>query len=274
MLRLFTRDIIVTRKARMLCYTTIAITVLWGVGSVIGTAVSCGPSGFIRGERTTYCRTRLLQWRITAAFDIVTELLLVILPTLFVWPIRIKRHIKTQVAIAFGFRLPLVAIIAVHLHYVSKYSNTTNTSNAIISALVLQQCELLWSLTSATIPTLKKFMQTFNSGFGLEIDLDDSYGHRYSPDDDKTYILRSRQRGEGLVLPTDPGSDAQNRRETTMSNETTQPQKIRDHGEFLVTSETSSNSQSGYTSHSSRDMIIKREVGWRISFEDRNRQKP
>lgn len=253
----------------MLCHTTIAITVLWAVGSVVGTVVSCGPSDFIRGGRTTYCRTRLLQLRITAAFDIVTELLLVILPTLFVWPIRIKRHIKTQVAIAFGFRLPLVAIIAIHLHYVSKYSNATNTSHVIIPALVLQQCELLWSLISATIPTLKKFMQTFNSGFGMEIDLENPYGHRSSPDDDKTFFLGSHH-----VLPTDPGSNAQNREEITTSNKNTQPQKIRDHDEFLATSETSSRPQSDYSSHSSRDMIIEREVGWKISFEGRYRQKP
>ncbi|KAJ4986414.1 CFEM domain-containing protein [Stagonosporopsis vannaccii] len=273
MLRLFTRDIVVTRKARILCYTTIAITILWALGSIIGMALSCSPSDFVRDGGPNHCRTRLLQWWMTAAFDIVTELLLVILPTLFVWSIRMKRHIKTQVAIAFGFRLPLVAIAAVHLYYVSKYSNATNMSRSIIPALVLQQCELLWSLISATIPTLKKFMRTFNSGFGMEIDLDSPYGHRSGPDDDKTYILGSGQRSEGFILPINPNANAHKHQEVIASDETPRSQGNRYYHEVSEPNETSSRPQSGYTSHSSRDMIIKREVGWRISYEDQKRPK-
>jgi len=35
---------------------------------------------------------------------------------------------------------------------------------------VCQQIELSWSLISATIPSLKSFVKSFNSGFGLTID--------------------------------------------------------------------------------------------------------
>lgn len=273
MLRLFTRDIVVTRKVRFLCYATIAATVLWAIGSIAGTAVSCGPADFVRGGEINHCPTRLLQWRLTAIFDIITELLLVVLPILFVWPIRMKRHIKTQVAVAFSFRLPLIAIAALHLHYVSKYNDAANTSQAIVPALVLQQCELLWSLISATIPTLKKFMRTFSSGFGMEIDLDSPYGYRSGPHDDKTYILGSNQRAEGFILPINPDTNACKSQVIVSTTEDPQSQVNMFHEEVSEPRGSCSRPQSGYTSHSSsREMIIKREVEWQISYEDRERQ--
>jgi hypothetical protein len=104
--------------------------------------------------------------------------MLMLLPILFIWPVQMKRHIKFQVAIAFGFRLPAVGFAAAHLHYVSVYTKSSNIPMAIVPALLYQQCELFWSLLAATIPTLKAFMRSFNSGFGMEMSLD-GYGYGY-----------------------------------------------------------------------------------------------
>lgn len=271
MLRLFTSDIIVTRKARVLCYATIAIIFLWAIGSIVGTAISCPPSNYVRDVRASHNSTpRMIQWRLTAAFDVLTELLLVLLPIMFVWPINMRRRIKTQVAIAFGFRLPLIAIAVVHLHYVLEYSRANSNPRAIIPALVLQQCELLWSLISATIPTLKKFMQTFSSGFGMEIDLDTAYGHRSGPHNYKTYTLGSGQRSTGFTMPIDPDTNVRQPQRNISNTEV--PQSIQDSSSEESLGEPHTRPQSGYTSHSSQEMIIKREVGWRVSYEDRQQQ--
>ncbi|KAF2180848.1 hypothetical protein K469DRAFT_444611, partial [Zopfia rhizophila CBS 207.26] len=176
MLRLFTRDMKVTYKSWILCNGTVALAIAWGIGSIVATTMACSPSGFIRGSTEGRCINPLTRWRIIAAFDIFIELLLFILPVIFVWPIQMKRYIKIQVIVAFGFRLPVIGFAAAHLHYVSIYANSSNIPQAMISALVYQQFELFWSLLAATIPTLKAFMRSFNSGFGMEIDLD-GYGY-------------------------------------------------------------------------------------------------
>lgn len=266
MLRLFTRDIVVTRRSRLLCHATIVITILWTIGSLTFTAISCNPSDFVLDTPEGHCDTRLGKWRLMTAFDILIEVLLVTLPILFVWHIQMKRYIKLQVAIAFGFRLPLIAIAAVHLHYVSRYNNGTNTSQAIIPALVSQQCELLWSLLSATIPTLKAFMRTFNSGFGMEIDLDSPYGHRSEPQDSKTYILGSAPDEHTTTTHRIIAGENQISRQRDDS-ETAKAYGLDD--EMASPSEFRTRPQSSFTSHSSREMIIKREVGWRVSYEGR-----
>jgi hypothetical protein len=45
------------------------------------------------------------------AFDIVTEVVLGILPALIVWPVQMSHQRKVQVMMAFAFRLPYVIII-------------------------------------------------------------------------------------------------------------------------------------------------------------------
>ncbi|KAF2026158.1 hypothetical protein EK21DRAFT_12166, partial [Setomelanomma holmii] len=179
MLRLFTRDISVTKRARMLCIATLALTIVWAIGSIIAIALPCNLSGPDQKSavKLQQCHDKLTRWRVIAAFDMVTELLLVALPVIFIWPIQMKRYIKLQVAVAFGFRIPVIGFAALNLQYISRYVDSDNVSYHIIPALVCQQYELFWSLLSATIPTLKSFMRSFNSGFGMEIDLDKPYSY-------------------------------------------------------------------------------------------------
>lgn len=263
MLRLFTRDIEVTRRSRLLCYATIAITVLWAIGSLIATTMACSPSNYVKGVSDGRCNNRLNYWKAMTALNILTEILLFALPILFVWPIQMKRYIKVQVAIAFGFRLPLIGITAVHLNYISAYSNATNISQAIISALVVQQCELLWSLLSATIPTLKAFMRTFNSGFGMEIDLDSPYANHSGAQDSRTYILGSAQHSSRSGTARIPGVTTAGPRKDTNPAELHVSNK-----KATGLSESRTRSQSSFTGQSSRELIIEREVAWRVSHEE------
>lgn len=44
-------------------------------------------------------------WVAVAAFDAATEVLLVVLPILVVWPLQLSFDLKIQVVVAFSFRL-------------------------------------------------------------------------------------------------------------------------------------------------------------------------
>lgn len=185
-----------------------------------------------------------------------------LLPILFIWPIQMKRYIKLQVVIAFGFRAPVVAFAAAHLHYVSSYANSSNMSKAMIPALLYQQFELFWSLLAATIPTLKAFMRSFNSGFGMEIDLD-GYGSAYGSGRSGGYYngsfpLRSLSRNGHDGSRSGPAKP-----------------KLRDAVEEDLASGSSKqgNKDKGraaasITSDGSQELIIQREVQWSVYTED------
>ncbi|OAL53498.1 hypothetical protein IQ07DRAFT_628764 [Pyrenochaeta sp. DS3sAY3a] len=284
MLRLFTRDIQVTRKSWIICQATILLTVLWTIGSIIATSFQCSPSNFLRQGVANQCQERLSRWRIITAFDIFIEVLLVLLPVAFIWPIQLKRYIKLQVAVAFGFRLPVIAFAAVHLHFVSKYSSSTNVSRTIIPALIYQQYELSWSLLSATIPTLKSFMRSFNSGFGMEIDMDAHSGYKSGTFHNGAYPLGSMQRSTARVITTTSIPDnreyhegvkrrgsphVQNRpARSVRSARTVGVSGPKDPEITSFPAEPREGRSGSITSDGSQDMIIKREVAWSVSYEE------
>jgi hypothetical protein len=197
MLRLFTRDMKATRKSWIACNAALAFIVAWGVGAIVGLTVSCSPSGYLNNSGGQ-CGYQITRWKIITAFDISLELLLVILPIFFIWPIQMKKYIKLQVVFAFGFRLPAVGFSAAHLHFVSESARNDNVSQDMITALVYQQFELFWLLLAATVPTMKAFMRSFNSGFGMEIDLD-GYGSAYDSGgySNRNYPLESLRSATG-----------------------------------------------------------------------------
>lgn len=272
-----------TRKSRMLCHATLALTIIWAIGAILATTISCSPTEFGRDSTVRQCPNQLTRWRIIAAIDMLIELLLVLLPLAFIWPIQMKRYIKLQVAIAFSFRLPVIALAALHLHYMSKYINSPNPSKAIIPALVCQQFELSWSLLSATIPTLKAFMRSFNSGFGMEIDLDTPYGYgsggingTYRLETMKTTTVSNATYTGGSALRSHRGS-VKGQDKITSSTGTTPAKSVKNTGVVNI-SETNGSDTTFYlvnpleergsiNSDGSQEMIIRRDVGWSVSYE-------
>jgi hypothetical protein len=266
MLRLFTRDIKAagTRKSWILCNATIILIILWCIGSIIAISVSCSPASFIH-ETEPQCRYQVNRWRVITSVNILIELVLMLLPLFFIWPIQMKRYIKLQVVIAFGFRLPIIGFAAAHLYYVSVYAKSSNVSKAIIPALLYQQFELFWSLLSATIPTLKAFVRSFNSGFGMEIDLD-GYGYGYGSD----YGSRGHHNGSfplrSLQSATPQGAST-SRTGTTVSRSRTRP----DDGISTISNrgmKDKARATASVTSDGSQELIIQREVQWSVYTED------
>lgn len=96
------------------------------------------------------------------------------LPTILLWRVNMPLGAKSQVVLAFAFRLPLVALSALHLTYIYHLRNNNEPLLAVASALVVQQAMLTWSLVSATIPNMKRFMKSFDMEFGVVITRDDT----------------------------------------------------------------------------------------------------
>ncbi len=155
-----------------------------------------------------------------------------------------------------------VGLAAVHLHYIGNYVHATDTSLAIVAAVVWQQLELCWSLLSASIPNVKSFMKSFNSGFGLDIDLA-TYAQG-SRDYNTSYQLNS-MRANGLK------ANASENRDMTSFVDNLRPdvgyhsatiQRVRANEEGL-------GKASSIESGESREMIIRKDVAWNVDYEAR-----
>lgn len=76
---------------------------------------------------------------------------------------------KLQVFLAFAFRLPLIAFSVLHLLYIARLVTSDEPLLAAAGPVAAQQAMLTWSLVSATIPNMKKFMKSFDMEFGVVV---------------------------------------------------------------------------------------------------------
>jgi hypothetical protein len=118
-----------------------------------------------------------MRWAVITAVDIFTEVLTWLLIVQIAWTVNMSLHHKLQVAIAFSFRLPLIALSAIHMTYLSKYPASSEPQFVIINSLIFQQIMIVWSLIAATVPNMKNFLKSFSIGLGFPWAFDSSdYG--------------------------------------------------------------------------------------------------
>lgn len=155
-----------------ICYGILAVMALWGILALITSSVNCQPSTFILSPDDAQCPSQSLRWHIISGADIATETLLILTAVAIVYPVHLAWHLKIQVIMAFIFRAPLIALSALRMLYVDRYTTSDNPGMAQAPILVLQHVYLAWTIISATAPLAKSFIKSFSSGFGIGINMD------------------------------------------------------------------------------------------------------
>ncbi|EON68227.1 hypothetical protein W97_07485 [Coniosporium apollinis CBS 100218] len=140
------------------------VIALWGIASVLAISIRCSPNHILPGDRNGQCSGDVLRWKVITAFDVLIELALVILPAYLVSRVRIQLGKKLVVVVAFAFRLPAAGFFIAHLTAYSDPANHRNTGTKFSTPIVWQQVVIAYSLAAVTIPTLKPFLQGFNTG--------------------------------------------------------------------------------------------------------------
>jgi hypothetical protein len=151
----------------------------------------------------------------------------------------------------------VVGLALLHLHFIGNYVHSETPSLSIVAVLVCQQVELCWSIISATIPNLKSFVKSFSSGFGLTIDLDATarYGSRNYGG--TAYELGSVKKGTTHGLRG--GSHI-----ATIPDLEDQSGAIQREGEDGRLRKAGSS-----TSMGSEDHIIRKDVQWKVEYQER-----
>jgi hypothetical protein len=170
LLRIFARD--TSWRRWKLCVAFMLSCLLWGLVSALTLSVNCVPSTLLAPLiDTAQCPRQYPRCQGITAVDMASELLIFILPASLTWTLNITVQMRLQLILAFAPRLPLVALSALHLRSMGTYVSSPEPQMAVADALVLQQCALTWSVMSATVPNLKNFMKSFDTGFGLRLGL-------------------------------------------------------------------------------------------------------
>jgi hypothetical protein len=104
--RILSRDL---RQLYLVCYGLLAVFAFWAVGSMIALGVACEGSGYVSEDMVTVCGRQGTRWAIISAFDSLTELFLILMPSIVVWPLQLSFNLKVQVVTAFVFRAGYVA---------------------------------------------------------------------------------------------------------------------------------------------------------------------
>ena len=252
-----------SRIYRILCLCAIGFVCIWTVGAIIGLSVDCSPSELIYPATSAQkCPGQVTRWEVIMAFDVVTELLLVILAITIILPLQLTVSMKIPVVMAFAFRLPCAALSILHFHYVGNYVHSNPDGLRVIPVLNIMQVQLCWSLVSATIPNLKAFIRSFNSGFGLGLDIDAAYGtsggYGGRTDYELSQLGKSAQRSHNRSYAEPEREEGRPvKQDLSKNSDTSRDQHFSFHEQ-----------EGSVTSVGSQDQIIRKDVQWHITYED------
>jgi hypothetical protein len=85
-------------------YGLLVVFAPWAIGSMIALGLNCESSSFIAKNMSTVCGHQHTRWAIISALDILTELLLILMAFVVIWPLRLSPNLKGQIITAFAFR--------------------------------------------------------------------------------------------------------------------------------------------------------------------------
>ncbi|KAH7071991.1 hypothetical protein BKA63DRAFT_544444 [Paraphoma chrysanthemicola] len=163
--RLFTRDM---RSAWIVCNVVTGITLGWTILAALLVSVGCSPESLAPQVPSQTCRSIVTRYRFVIITDALTDVVLVAVPTVLCWRLHMDIRNKLQVFAVFGFRLPLVALAGLFVKTWERSLASGNPGVHRTPAIIYQQAELCGSLIAATIPCVKGFIQSFDTGSGVK----------------------------------------------------------------------------------------------------------
>ncbi|KAF2473847.1 uncharacterized protein BDR25DRAFT_256791 [Lindgomyces ingoldianus] len=162
--RVFTRDM---KHFWLICNIALAFVCTWGITSVVLVSVGCNVSKYVPPNGNETCEGFATRWNIVIALDVISELVMFILPICFLWTLQMTLDLKARVVIAFAFRLPVIAFSILFVRIFTTVQHAPNPGVSISTAIAWQQVTVSYSLISATIPCLKSFIKSFDTNFGM-----------------------------------------------------------------------------------------------------------
>jgi hypothetical protein len=163
--RVFTNDM---KNSRLVCNIITGVIVLWTLVSAVLVSVGCSATSISPKTSSQVCPGIESRYLFVVITDALTDILLSVTPAYLCRRLNMSMWLKLQVLGIFALRLPLIALSG--LFFAAwKYSlHNVNPGVARTPALTFQQAQLCLSILVGTIPSLKAFIQSFDTGSGAK----------------------------------------------------------------------------------------------------------
>ncbi|KAF7949332.1 uncharacterized protein EAE97_002841 [Botrytis byssoidea] len=149
---------------RIVIYIASAVTVAWGTTSVFAVAFQCPSPQRWNVVDPTCIDIRAVKIYI-AVMNILTDLALVILPTIIILPIQMPWGTRITILSAFWLRLTVVVASVIQVAYTRRLLINDLFLNNIWQTTVCQMVVQSTGIMAACIPFLKPFLMSLESGF-------------------------------------------------------------------------------------------------------------
>ncbi|KAE9362925.1 hypothetical protein N431DRAFT_423242 [Stipitochalara longipes BDJ] len=136
--------------------------ILWGLAAEFAIAFQCQlptPWAIISGK----CFNTVAFWRVNGAFDIVTDIIIVLLPLYLVWPLQMPWRRKGVVAMAFGTRIFVIPLTAWRIYSLSAISSHDQTLSLYYFYLTTT-IQLNFAIFMSCVAFLRPFLESMVSG--------------------------------------------------------------------------------------------------------------
>lgn len=164
--RLFTRD---AKKFWLICNIVVALMVVWTLLVVFMVSVGCSPRSTAPPTEAEICPGIFARYQVVAITDALTDVILILVPAYLVWQLQMGAALKMQVIAVFAFRLPLIPLSFLALTSWKRSLHSNNPGVDRTTAILFQQSELCFSLIAGTVPCLKSFIRSFDTGSGVKV---------------------------------------------------------------------------------------------------------
>lgn len=161
--RLFIRDM---KSAWVMCNVTIGVVTIWTLLSAVLVSAGCTNDSLSPKSPSDLCPGIETRYLFVVVTDCITDAILAFIPTYLCRRLQMNLYFKMQVLGVFAFRLPLVALAGLFYSSWTSSLQSENPGVARTTALTYQQWQLCLSLIAATIPCIKSFIQSFDTGSG------------------------------------------------------------------------------------------------------------
>ncbi|XPS79606.1 hypothetical protein M3J09_011586 [Ascochyta lentis] len=161
------------KKERTICNVVVCAMFVWTISSALVVSAGCSAESLSPKTPSQVCSGigNEARYMVIVVTDAITDLVLAIIPAYLCRHVQMKPVLKLQVLFIFALRLPLLALAGLFFKYWKISLNSDDIGVARTMALVFQQSQLCVSLIAGTIPCLKSFMNSFDTGSGVKVRL-------------------------------------------------------------------------------------------------------
>lgn len=150
-------------------YAAVVLIVAQGLVAIVILTAQCTSHSQLYWDlrvKQPTCPAKETRWLIFTILDLITEVILLLLPVHLVWTLRMSFRNKLVVVSAFWLRCPTLIFTVLRHRTILRLTSASDVSRSAAIVVIWQAVELSYSLAAVTIAALRRFTQSLNTGFG------------------------------------------------------------------------------------------------------------